>query len=609
MNRSRAAFASFFVVAAVTACGGSNPGDPDGNTNPADAPLADAAPTPDAGPLPRLFYPVDMANDPLALLALQKMGAEVDGAETRCDGCHAMTNAQIRQWRSYASNMNICASDESLMSQSAARGTLSCVQSLTPTGELDARALGFYAAAGTLPWFAKLFDVAYGPDSPEYASFVDEVAMPPHGTNALTQSEFDVVAEWFTRGLPRLEFYLPAIGTGDCDPTITPELTNRITNLAFTGWRAQNLASSISMYGCAGATSALDCMADQPAAPDRSYSNTWDVAPYTLRILAELPDYNSSFWTRTSADGRFVAHGGGDGAGGSTIIDLTDDSHIGVDAAYDPTFFPDNSGFIFQGAGNNTCAQSILLGHPTSISMDGSPQCSDINIGLYQHVGRAVGSDYFAISGNFVTDDGGVGQDPFAFFPANDSADIMPMIFNGTAYQPKTSTSVALHNEGDAVISPSMRLMITRKGDADGKQTAFVVRAVNAIPSGNSYNVTIPEIGSYCMSGGKPAFSYDERWITFHHVVSPTSDADAIDLGFADASDPGYAQYAASGTSNIYLLDLLTGQRRRITMMKPGQFAYFPHFRSDGWIYFLERGGSRETIVASDAALKIEAEE
>ena len=41
--------------------------------------------------------------------------------------------------------------------------------------------------------------------------------------------------------------------------------------------------------------------------------------------------------------------------------------------------------------------------------------------------------------------------------------------------------------------------------------------------------------------------------------------------------------------------------------MNPGQFALYPHFRSDGWMYFLVRdlnGAGKETLVATDVALK-----
>ena len=47
---------------------------------------------------------------------------------------------------------------------------------------------------------------------------------------------------------------------------------------------------------------------------------------------------------------------------------------------------------------------------------------------------------------------------------------------------------------------------------------------------------------------------------------------------------------------------------RRITEMHAGQYALYPHFRSDGWIYFLVRddNSGREYVVASDAALMYE---
>ncbi len=44
--------------------------------------------------------------------------------------------------------------------------------------------------------------------------------------------------------------------------------------------------------------------------------------------------------------------------------------------------------------------------------------------------------------------------------------------------------------------------------------------------------------------------------------------------------------------------------------MGPGQYALFPHFRSDGWLYFLVRttGSTGEHIVASDVAMVLAAE-
>jgi hypothetical protein len=585
--------------------GGSSPSDASGDDTDA-PPTPDARPDAEPEPLPVLYNPVDGTDDAIALAALQRLGAPVVGADTRCQACHTMTNAHLKQWGTYSAAAYPCLTGVDLTSTGSAQGALSCLSSLTSSGNLEAYGLGVWSAAGRLAWFDRLFHVAYPTtgDS-EYSQFVADVAMPP-ASGELTQGGFDVVAEWFVRGQPRLDHYVPAVGPNDCTPSIGPEVAPLVADLATTGWRAVNSDSSLSMYGCAGAATPLDCMANQPRATERPYSSTWERAPGQMRLLAELPNYGSAFWTRSSADGRFVAHGGGDGAGGSTVIDLNGDHHIGVDAAYDPSFFPDNSGFIFQGSGRNTCDQSILLGHPTSISMSTSPKCASMGIGLYQHTGRAVAGDYFAISGSFVSDFGGGQDDPSAFFGPTDTAEIRPMIHNGTTYVSHPSTTIPVPNEGDAVISPSTRMMVTRQGDTNGDHIAFVLHAVDATPVGDSYDIETPTIGKYCYSGSKPGFSYDERWITYHHAVDGTSNAEAIELGFTGISDPGFAPYISQGAANIFLLDLVTGVSRRITMMKPGQFANFPHFRSDGWIYFIVKYGNNETIVGSDYALRVE---
>jgi hypothetical protein len=89
-----------------------------------------------------------------------------------------------------------------------------------------------------------------------------------------------------------------------------------------------------------------------------------------------------------------------------------------------------------------------------------------------------------------------------------------------------------------------------------------------------------------------------------HHYVE---DEDWADLGFSSASDPGFVEYRQKGAANVIVIDLLTGTRTRVTMMQPGQYALFPHFRSDGWIYFVVRdtNSDNEYMVASDAALAL----
>ena len=181
----------------------------------------------------------------------------------------------------------------------------------------------------------------------------------------------------------------------------------------------------------------------------------------------------------------------------------------------------------------------------------------------------------------------------------------IPMIWTGTAYQSRPQITIGTPFEGDTVISPSAKLVITRVAGPNDKQLGFVLRKVNATMVGATYSITAPEIARYCVSGGKPGFSYDERWIAYHHYVTA---ADAVALGFTGPTDPAFQPYLTQGAANIYLMDLRTGTPVRITNMAPGQYALFPHFRSDGWIYAAvrDRTTSHEYMVASDAALLAE---
>lgn len=281
-----------------------------------------------------------------------------------------------------------------------------------------------------------------------------------------------------------------------------------------------------------------------------------------------------------------------------------------IDALYDPAFFPDNSGFVFQGGSRNTCAISVLTSNPTAISMN-EAGCRRINnIGLYQHIGQGVagGADYFALDNEFESDDGGkvpTHGDPATSFGTRAYSSFTAMIFNGTQYQVKSTVDVATPFEGDTVLSPSAELTMSRVSGPNDKQIGYVLRKVTATPSGNSYSYAAPEIARYCFSGSKVAFSFDERWIAYHHYVTA---ADAVELGFTGPSDPAFASYLQLGAANLYLMELTTGVRVRLTNMAPGQYALYPHFRADNWLYAQVRDDNlgHEYTVASDAALQLE---
>jgi Tol biopolymer transport system component len=134
-------------------------------------------------------------------------------------------------------------------------------------------------------------------------------------------------------------------------------------------------------------------------------------------------------------------------------------------------------------------------------------------------------------------------------------------------------------------------------------QSGYAIYSVDK--SNGSTSAALHDLGRVCLTGGKATFSYDERWLVFHHYVLPS---DAVDLGFTGPDDPGFASYLSQGSSNLVLVDLRTGTAQRLTTLQPGQYALFPHFRSDGWIYFVVRTLSgEEYYAASDAALVSEA--
>lgn len=473
--------------------------------------------------------------------------------------------------------------------------------------------LGIYSAAAHLGFFQDLFKAAYPADEGgnnadtwaiEYGKFKNRVSMPKGNHPRFSQAELDIVAEWFARGLPRLTDHIaPDTGPTSCTPSITPAVGQHASLMATQGWGAVNRAAGMNMYGCSSADSRA-CLSDKPTAQSKSYGTGWTIVGQ-LRVLRELA-FKTFYWTRSSADGRFVANGatGGDGA---VISDLQTNKDISVDAAYDPGFFPDNRGWMFQGTpiGTGFCTTSLLTSNPSKIDFSES-QCNSVSgIALYQHLGQGLGGgDYFTVNGQFTSDNPSAGEtsDPSAGFGSTAKMKLTPMVFDGQRYVAKPQITTNSPHEGDIVLSPSTRLALSRFGNESG-QLGYVLRRVNAVPNGPTYDVTTTEIARYCTQGAKPSISFDEKWFVTHHYVTPN---DWQDLGFSSANDGTFKEMLQKGTANIILVNMVTGQRIRVTNMKPGQYALFPHFRSDGWFYFLVRdqGTGKEYIVASDAALQ-----
>jgi hypothetical protein len=542
---------------------------------------------------------IDLEGEQLARAAGAVLGADIedpscpDGrcASQRCAECHSLSPGALRRWLDYTDHAwNECglAGGTAGMNREQARRAIDCLRTdpADASSPFAAARLGILSAGVQYNDFRTLFRTALGDDAwlNPYLQFKARVGMPKGSHAKLSQREFATVQKWFVDRLPAVDEVIatPPAPTA-CEPgRDEPAIAAHIEEMGFEGWAALNREAGIRMFGCSG-DDPLACFSGGSFA-DRTADLGNGDAGSTIRELTRL-GFQTSFWTRSSADGRYIGNGGGTQLG-STITDLDGGTDIPVKASYDPGFFPDNSGFIFQGAtgGAGICPQSVLTRYP-QIDFD-EPECiSATGINLYQHVARGVGGgDYFVINSQFVSDPGNQAQDPSAFFDAGSTMKFTPMVFNGTTYDTKPAVVVDSPYEGDSVLSPSARLVVSRLAGADGNALGFVLRRVNATRFGESYQVDIDQkLATICMPGAKANISFDERFLVTHHYHD--------------------------GKSDILLYDLATGTESQITDVPVGTEARYPHFRSDGWIYFLVDAGGVETVAASDAAIRIAAQQ
>jgi hypothetical protein len=220
-------------------------------------------------------------------------------------------------------------------------------------------------------------------------------------------------------------------------------------------------------------------------------------------------------------------------------------------------------------------------------------------------------------AGDFSGDDGGFEitlQNPGATFAEDSKVVLTPMLNDGSKFTAGKSTTLTTPSQGDPVLSPSGELLITRvmgeeveteDGWFEATQAGYSLHKLTTQRGAGGLTASVEQIGRVCLEGGKVMLSFDERFMVLHHYVE---EGDAEELGFTGKDDPAFKPFLEEGGANLYLHDLATGKTQRITNVKPGQYALYPHFRSDGWIYFVVRTTSRqEFFAASDAALQVEA--
>jgi hypothetical protein len=599
---------------------------------------------------PPLRDGVVLNDGDLARQALGVLGSSAVGAEGSCRSCHSLGRPTLSRWSTLTDELAAdCLRDTALPDGRAVDAMLSCFRTHAEPATTFAPAnFGIYAAAAHLPWFTFLFEHAESDAAAwqmRHEDFVANVGMPRAGA-LLTQDQFDVVAEWFSRGLPRLFELVPEESGEDCSSGLAPSLRQHVEEMAVSGWRARNEQVPLLMFGCGEGEAGADCLGDVPLASDEPYGRSWGAAGGSqIRILYDNSATRSRFWSRASPDGRYIASGrlerGGSGYTGQ-FLDLTRERLIDADFSYDPTFFPDNSGFLVQRDGGYSsaapgggptsggadrgdvavvCSESVLADDPNQLTGDEAACITlDSEIGLYQQLAKSLdGEDYWVVFGAYDSDNGGMGpvlHNPSAAFGNDSVTTLRPMINTGARFEPGVATRIAMPLQGDPMLSPSGRLMVTRLkgreyttqvGDVDivsAEQSGYALHLITTTKNGSQRSATLSDVGRVCMQGGKAVISYDERWMVFHHYVT---DDDAAVLGFSGSSDPDFRPYREYGASNLYLVDLLDGSVRPITNMNAAEYALFPHFRSDGWIYFVVRTlDGEEYFAASDAALRLE---
>lgn len=546
------------------------------------------------------------------------LGIGRDGA---CSSCHAMNSEQtMRRWaRSFYRVEQRCLGDEAL----TAKEKLYCLADQPLDQELNIKAskLGFWSAGLHLSSIDKVMHEALGEEAAR--TLQDELrkttAMPLRASTLLSEADFNSVREWVGQGMPYLnELLSPYQGPTQCESMITPAVGEHLKQMKNWGWKKRNEERGMLMFACGTDQKSCfrqqrngqDIFPDVSTLPDFAFWKADTASEF--RILTEVGQ-ETDYWIRSSADGRFIAYGGSP----SGVVDLqsllTEPGtlrNISVDAFYDPAFFPDDSAFVFQGYGTAICSTSLLKNPMTTaidFSEDACTAGEDVGIPLYQAVGASLdGADYLAATGDFHSDDGS-GTQPFRLADTRSKLLLQPLEFDGTRWSHREPQSFDTPWEKDWGLAASNQLLLSRlEGRVDNQlkhigYQLYQLRKDTTNPLAPRYGKEL--IGRLCFDGLKVGFSFDDRFVASYGYIK--AEHYAL-LGYASSDDPEFQARLNAGTANVFLFDLWTQKLHVVTHMGPGQFALFPHFRSDGWMYFMvydQNTGTRRFVAANNALL------
>lgn len=552
-----------------------------------------------------------------ALRAAELIGVGRSGA---CSSCHATNSEQtLRRWSlSYDQIQQTCIENQSLN----AKERLYCLsgQKTDEVFNLRPVTLGFWSAGLHLEPMNQILIDALGADGAKalQEKLRNTTTMPLRAPQLLTQQEFHQIRNWIDDGMPYLsEILSPYSGPTQCESFMDPKVKDHLLAMHHFGWRQKNQDNGLFMFGCSPGQG--NCFRQQKDGKDiftevgtLSAMAAWKAEPTAeLRLLTDL-SAQTEYWIRSSADGRFIAYGGDP----SGIVDLQSRltrpdtlRTIPVDAFYDPAFFPDDSAFVFQGSSTALCATSLLKNPATNhidFSEDACTVSDETDIPLYQAVGASLdGADYLAVTGEFRSDEG---PDPGFRDGPRSSLRLQTLQYDGMKWKERGAQTFDSAWEKDWDVAPSNQLLISRlEGRIDNnlKHIAYQLYQLKRESAPNADPLYSKElVGRLCFDGLKVGMSYDDRFVVSYSYIKP--DQWAL-LGYASPDDPEFKARLNAGTANIFLFDLLTQKLQTLTHMGPDQFALFPHFRSDGWIYFMTYDattGKRRLMTANNALLR-----
>ncbi len=145
----------------------------------------------------------------LAEEVLAAIGADVPHTTNKCAGCHTLDAQNLRRWVDTTSRVkNECfAHYNENKNKGTAEGALKCLSGNAPTGfPWRPKHLGLWAARITSGDFDEVFTAYFEDNAESELNKLRQFAyMPRNGGPGFSNTEWDLITEWISRGAPLLE--------------------------------------------------------------------------------------------------------------------------------------------------------------------------------------------------------------------------------------------------------------------------------------------------------------------------------------------------------------------------------------------------------------------